>query len=226
MQNLTIKDNCDGLTLLYFKDHPREFKFFGDDPETKKDLIPVDTLARLREEYFIGDDQRFVDEFGRRLYFHNRCLLFPHGVWMSETAGIPTALMYKPGTHLNFRISGVTRFTSLTDNCSAICIGPDPQMEELSYFERKVTKVKKILELNPMHPRSILIFTENFSGWNKEFPAGTIIRNPGISTQIHFENPGYVVEFWDGDVSVDYYAEEYAKMYNNKMVNLITRHRH
>ena len=34
----------------------------------------------------------YLDKF----YLHNRCLLFTSGIWMSETVGIPHALMYKP----------------------------------------------------------------------------------------------------------------------------------
>ena len=57
---------------------------------------------------------------------------------MSETARYPQYLRFKPGANLSFRVSGLTRFTSLTDGGSALCVGVDPDANEMPCYKRFV----------------------------------------------------------------------------------------
>ena len=80
---------------------------------------------------------------------------------MSETARYPQYLRFKPGANLSFRVSGLTRFTSLTENGSALCVGIDPDAKEMPCLRRFVHVINKDTMLQPMYSNSYLIPTEN-----------------------------------------------------------------
>ena len=62
---------------------------------------------------------------------------------MSETARYPQYLRFRPGANLSFRVSGLTRFTSLTDNGSALCVGIDPDAGKCHVYKRFVHVIDK-----------------------------------------------------------------------------------
>ena len=102
----SIQDFGNKLTTLYYRNQKKGFKFIGDDPENKVIPIPMDAIEAMLTEYSLTGYE--IDKPARayieKFYLHNRCLLFTEGIWMSETAGVPHALVYKPGTYLNFKI--------------------------------------------------------------------------------------------------------------------------
>ena len=113
-----INDQLDHLTVLYHRGCKQGFKFFGDDPEEHKYYIKDEHIQLLKDTF--GDIGTLPIDYLRRFYAHSRCLVFTKGIWMSETAKYPQYLRFKPGANLSFRVSGLTRFTSLTENGSAL----------------------------------------------------------------------------------------------------------
>ena len=95
------------------------------------------------KEMWPADKDKFPVDYVLRFYMHSRCLVFPSGIWMSETARYPQYLRYRPGANLSFRVSGMTRFTALTDNASAICIGADPDADQIPLLRRLVHKMRR-----------------------------------------------------------------------------------
>ena len=88
-----VQDFGHEITVLYYNNAKKGFKFIGDDPESK--VIPVDEDVRERVYNKIGitgyDDDVPARAYLDKFYLHNRCLLFTSGMWMSETAGVPQA---------------------------------------------------------------------------------------------------------------------------------------
>ena len=134
----TINDSLDHLTVLYHRGCPQGFKFFGDDPEEHKEYIKDEHIDLLQSTF---GDIPFPVDFLRRFYAHSRCLVFTNGMWMSETAKYPQYLRYRPGANLSFRVSGLTRFTSLTKDGSALCVGIDPDAKKMPCLRRFVHAV-------------------------------------------------------------------------------------
>ena len=156
----TLSDSLGNLTVLYHKGCGKGFKFFGDDPEEYRHYIKQEHLDMVKG-MFEREYKDFPVDYVMRFYMHSRCLVFPNGVWMSETARYPQYLRYRPGADLSFRVSGVTRFTSLTEGGSAICIGADPEADQIPLLRRLVHKCKGSTMFMPLSPQSILVPTEN-----------------------------------------------------------------
>ena len=156
----TVNDHLDGLTVLYHKGCGKGFKFFGDDPEEYRHYIKQEHLDMVKDMWSDRANDFPVD-YVLRFYMHSRCLVFPNGVWMSETARYPQYLRYRPGANLSFRVSGMTRFTALTDNAAAICIGADPDADQIPLLRRLVHKCSGSTMFMPLSPQSILVPTEN-----------------------------------------------------------------
>ena len=149
-----INDQLDHLTVLYHRKCKQGFKFFGDDPEEHKYYIKDEHIQLLKDTF--GDIGTLPIDYLRRFYAHSRCLVFTKGMWMSETARYPQYLRFKPGANLSFRVSGLTRFRSLTDNGSALCVGIDPDAKEMPCLRRFVHVIDKNTMLQPMYSNSYL----------------------------------------------------------------------
>ena len=91
--------------------------------------IPEDIRKRVYNNCGVSglEDNMPAEAYLDKFYLHNRCLLFPSGIWMSETAGVPHALINKAGTYLNFKMAGMTRLTALTDNACLLYTSPSPR---------------------------------------------------------------------------------------------------
>ena len=155
----TVNDKLDHLTVLYHRGCKQGFKFFGDDPEEKKEYITDEHVGLLKEVH--TNYNEFPYEFITKFYAHSRCLVFPDGMWMSETARHPQYLRYKPGSYCNFRVSGLTRFTSLTENASALCVGINPNDGEIPCYRRIVHNIDVNTVFQPMYTDSYLIPTRD-----------------------------------------------------------------
>ena len=156
----TLNDQLDHLTVLYHRGCKKGFKFFGDDPEEHKYYIE-DEHIELAKSLWPDKNKEFPNDFLRRFYAHSRCLIFPTGVWMSETARYPQYLRFRPGANLSFRVSGLTRFTSLTDDGSALCVGVDPDADEMPCYKRFIHVINTSTIFEPTYADSYLIPTEN-----------------------------------------------------------------
>ena len=213
-----IQDSGHGVTILYYYNVEKGFKFIGDDPEGK--VIPISPEVResvYNKTGITGSDpnvpaRAYLDKF----YLHNRCLLFTSGVWMSETAGVPHILMYKPGTYLNYKMAGMTRLTALTDNASCICVGPDPDGESLGYYNREVLKVDD--DILYEHTKRILVATQDMWYDGDIIKAGKpyLVKRKGKLKLLH---SGYVVSFWLDDVNIEETITDYISMWiDNRIV--------
>ena len=219
-----IVDSGHGITILYYKNVTKGFKFIGDDPEGKITPIPEDVRERVYQKVGIdGNDpdvpaRAYLDKF----YLHNRCLLFPSGMWMSETAGVPHVLMYKEGAYCNFKMSGMTRLTALTDGASAICVGPDPAMPKLGYFNRRVSKIDQTTmwwdKIN-----HVLVATEEMWYDGDIVKAGQPYKVDRVG-KLKLLKTGYVVEFWLDKVNIEQSVTDYVNMWINKRILLKERH--
>ena len=188
-----INDQLDHLTVLYHRGCKQGFKFFGDDPEEHKYYIKDEHIQLLKDTF--GDIGTLPIDYLRRFYAHSRCLVFTKGMWMSETARYPQYLRFKPGANLSFRVSGLTRFRSLTDNGSALCVGIDPDAKEMPCLRRFVHVIDKNTMLQPMYSNSYLIPTENCTYNGKDIGEGTIFRSSDEPVTVTFQNKGYLIEY-------------------------------
>ena len=216
--DFAIQDSGHGITVLYYNNVRKGFKFIGDDPEGK--VIPISPEVResvYNKTGITGSDpnvpaRAYLDKF----YLHNRCLLFSSGIWMSETAGVPHMLMYKAGTYLNYKMAGMTRLTALTDNASAICIGPDPGSDALGYYNRKVTKVDSEILFD--RTDRVLVATQNMWYDGDIINAGKpyLVKRKGKLKLLY---SGYVVEFWLDNVNIEETITDYISMWiDNKII--------
>tara|TARA_B100001996_G_scaffold64386_1_gene46407 strand:- start:194 stop:892 length:699 start_codon:yes stop_codon:yes gene_type:complete len=220
-----IQDFGHEITVLYYNNAKKGFKFIGDDPEGK--VIPVREEVRDRVYNKLGitgydknvPAKAWLDKF----YLHNRCLLFTSGVWMSETAGIPHALMYKPGAYCNFKMAGMTRLTALTDDASAICVGPDPHGDIIGYYRRMVHDVQLQMDFVPHSELTVVVPTQNmwYNGTTVNAGAPFRITNPG---KLKLLKPGYVIEFWLDGVDIEQSITDYVQMWVDQKIILKERH--
>ena len=54
----------------------------------------MDAIEHASEYNLTGNENDSCSLNIEKFYLHNRCLLFTEGIWMSETAGVPHALVY------------------------------------------------------------------------------------------------------------------------------------
>ena len=221
LRDQCIADSGHGVTVLYYYNVDKGFKFIGDDPEGQVIPIPKDIRDRVYNKCGItGHEEEtparaYLDKF----YLHNRCLLFPSGVWMSETAGIPHCLINKAGTYLNFKMAGMTRLTALTDNASAICIGPDPD-KDIGYYNRTVHKVDTDILFD--RTDRLLVATEEMWYDGDIVKAGQpyYVQRTG---KLKLLKSGYVVEFWLDDINIEQSLTDYVNMWINHKILLKQR---
>ena len=213
-----IQDFGHEITVLYYNNVHKGYKFIGDDPENRIIKVPSDVLERVynKLEMTGHEDHMPARAYLDKFYLHNRCLLFTSGVWMSETAGVPHILMYKPGTYLNYKMAGMTRLTALTDNASCICVGPDPDGESLGYYNREVLKVDD--DILYEHTKRILVATQDMWYDGDIIKAGKpyLVKRKGKLKLLH---SGYVVSFWLDDVNIEDTITDYISMWiDNRIV--------
>jgi hypothetical protein len=217
----TVNDQLDHLTVLYHRGCKQGFKFFGDDPEEHKYYIKEEHIQLLRDT-FGGLDTLPVD-YLRRFYAHSRCLVFTSGVWMSETAKYPQYLRFRPGANLSFRISGLTRFTSLTDGGGALCVGIDPDAKEMPCLRRFVHVIDKNTMMQPMYSNSYLIPTENCVYGKKEYREGSIFRSNDEPVTVTFQNKGYLIEYTEEPFTMEEAVLNYAGQWITKHIEVFDR---
>ena len=221
LSDKVIQDFGHEVTVLYYNNVHKGYKFIGDDPESKIIKVPSDVLERVYNKLeMTGHEEHmparaYLDKF----YLHNRCLLFTSGMWMSETAGVPHILLYKPGAYCNFKMSGMTRLTALTDNASAICIGPDPD-KDIGYYNRKVHKIDTDIIFD--RTDRLLVATEEMWYYGDIVKAGQPyhVQRTG---KLKLLKSGYVVEFWLDDINIEESVTDYVNMWINKQIQIRER---
>ena len=177
----------------------------------------------MMKEMFAREYKEFPVDYMLRFYMHSRCLVFPDGIWMSETAKYPQYLRYRPGTNLSFRVSGITRFTSLTENSSAICIGADPEADQIPLLRRLVHKCSGSTMFMPLSTSSILVPTENCTYGDLKIDMG----HPVIAThefdELVFEQPGYLIEFMKEPMTLEEELVNYCHQWLSKDIEVFER---
>ncbi len=217
----TINDQLDHLTVLYHRGCPQGFKFFGDDPEEHKEFIKDEHIDLLKSTF--GSIDTFPIDFLRRFYAHSRCLVFTSGVWMSETAKYPQYLRYRPGANLSFRVSGMTRFTSLTDGGGALCVGIDPDAGKMPCLRRFVHVISKTTMFQPMYHSSYLIPTENCVYGRAEHREGSIFRSSDDPLTVTFQNKGYLIEYTEEPFTMEEAVLNYGGQWITKHIEVFDR---
>ena len=216
-----INDQLDHLTVLYHRGCKQGFKFFGDDPEEHKYYIKDEHIQLLKDTF--GDIGTLPIDYLRRFYAHSRCLVFTKGMWMSETARYPQYLRFKPGANLSFRVSGLTRFTSLTEDSSALCVGIDPDAKEMPCLRRFVHVIDKNTMLQPMYSNSYLIPTENCTYNGKDVGEGTIFRSSDEPVTVTFQNKGYLIEYTEEPFTMEESVLNYAGQWLTRHIEVFDR---
>jgi hypothetical protein len=216
-----INDQLDHLTVLYHRKCKQGFKFFGDDPEEHKYYIKDEHIQLLKDTF--GDIGTLPIDYLRRFYAHSRCLVFTKGMWMSETARYPQYLRFKPGANLSFRVSGLTRFTSLTEDSSALCVGIDPDAKEMPCLRRFVHVIDKNTMLQPMYSNSYLIPTENCTYNGKDIGEGTIFRSSDEPVTVTFQNKGYLIEYTEEPFTMEESVLNYAGQWLTRHIEVFDR---
>ena len=217
----TVNDQLDHLTVLYHRGCPQGFKFFGDDPEEHKHYIKDEHIQLLHDTF--GDSETFPIDYLRRFYAHSRCLVFTNGMWMSETAKYPQYLRYRPGANLSFRVSGLTRFTSLTKNSSALCVGIDPDAKKMPCLRRFVHVIDVNTVFQPQYTNSYLIPTENCVYGGKEVKEGSIIKSHHDPHTAILEKKGYIIEYAEEHFTMEEAVLNYAGQWITKHIEVFDR---
>ena len=217
----TVNDQLDHLTVLYHRGCKQGFKFFGDDPEEHKYYIKEEHIQLLKDTF--GDLGTLPVDYLRRFYAHSRCLVFTSGMWMSETARYPQYLRFRPGANLSFRISGLTRFTSLTEGGGALCVGIDPDAKEMPCLRRFVHVIDKNTMLQPMYSNSYLIPTENCVYGKKEYREGSIFKSNDEPVTVTFQNKGYLIEYTEEPFTMEEAVLNYAGQWITKHIEVFDR---
>ena len=216
-----INDQLDHLTVLYHRKCKQGFKFFGDDPEEHKYYIKDEHIQLLKDTF--GDIGTLPIDYLRRFYAHSRCLVFTKGMWMSETARYPQYLRFRPGANLSFRVSGLTRFTSLTEGGGALCVGIDPDAKEMPCLRRFVHVIDKDTMLQPMYSNSYLIPTENCTYNGKDIGEGSIFRSSDEPVTVTFQNKGYLIEYTEEPFTMEESVLNYAGQWLTRHIEVFDR---
>ena len=218
----TLNDQLDHLTVLYHRGCKKGFKFFGDDPEEHKYYIQ-DEHIELAKSLWPDKNKEFPNDFLRRFYAHSRCLIFPTGVWMSETARYPQYLRFRPGANLSFRVSGLTRFTSLTDDGSALCVGVDPDADEMPCYKSFIHVINTSTVFEPTYTDSYLIPTENCVYGEEAIREGKIIKANQDPLRLVFQKKGYMIEYTKEPFTMEEAVLNYAGQWVTKHIEVFDR---
>ena len=218
----TLNDQLDHLTVLYHRGCKQGFKFFGDDPEEHKYYIK-DEHIELAKSLWPDKNKEFPNDYLRRFYAHSRCLIFPTGMWMSETARYPQYLRFRQGGNLSFRVSGLTRFTSLTDNGSALCVGIDPDANEMPCYKRFIHVINTSTVFEPTYADSYLIPTENCVYGKDTVSEGRIIKANQDPLRLVFQKKGYMIEYTKEPFTMEEAVLNYAGQWVTKHIEVFDR---
>ena len=218
----TINDQLDHLTVLYHRGCKQGFKFFGDDPEEHKYYIK-DEHIELAKSLWPDKNKEFPNDYLRRFYAHSRCLIFPTGMWMSETARYPQYLRFRPGANLSFRVTGLNRFTSLTDNGSALCVGIDPDANEMPCYKRFIHVINTSTVFEPTYADSYLIPTENCVYGKDTVSEGRIIKANQDPLRLVFQKKGYMIEYTKEPFTMEEAVLNYAGQWVTKHIEVFDR---
>ena len=218
----TINDQLDHLTVLYHRGCKQGFKFFGDDPEEHKYYIK-DEHIELAKSLWPDKNKEFPNDYLRRFYAHSRCLIFPTGMWMSEPARYPQYLRFRPGANLSFRVSGLTRFTSLTDDGSALCGGVDPDANEMPCYKRFIHVINTSTVFEPTYADSYLIPTENCVYGKDTVSEGRIIKANQDPLRLVFQKKGYMIEYTKEPFTMEEAVLNYAGQWVTKHIEVFDR---
>ena len=218
----TLNDQLDHLTVLYHRGCKKGFKFFGDDPEEQKYYIQ-DEHIEIAKSLWPDKNKDFPNDFLRRFYAHSRCLIFPTGVWMSETARYPQYLRFRPGANLSFRVSGLTRFTSLTDDGSALCVGVDPDADEMPCYKRFIHVINTSTIFEPTYTDSYLIPTENCVYGEEAIREGKIIKANQDPLRLVFQKKGYMIEYTKEPFTMEEAVLNYAGQWVTNHIEVFDR---
>ena len=139
-------------------------------------------------------------------------------MWMSETAAYPQYLRYKPGSYCNFRISGLTRFTALTDGASAICVGIDPDAGKLPCYRRIVHSGEKQVAVGS---DTYLIPTKDCTYDGKLVKEGSIVKSKG--GVVIFQDKGLLIEYTQEPFAMGESVVDYAEQWKRKKVEVFER---
>ena len=216
----TLNDQLDHLTVLYHRGCKKGFKFFGDDPEEHKYYIKDEHIDLLKEAF---NSDKFPINFLKRFYAHSRCLVFTSGVWMSETAKYPQYLRYRPGANLSFRVSGLTRFTSLTEGGGALCVGIDPDAKKMPCLRRFVHVIDTNTVFQPQYANSYIIPTENCVYGGKEIREGSIARSHYDPHSVILEKKGYIIEYTEEPFTMEEAVLNYCGQWITKHIEVFNR---
>ena len=218
----TLNDQLDHLTVLYYRGCKQGFKFFGDDPEEHKYYIKDEHISILKDTW--SDQQStFPIDYLKRFYAHSRCLVFTNGMWMSETAKYPQYLRYRPGANLSFRVSGLTRFTSLTEGGGALCVGIDPDAREMPCYRRFVHVIDTNTMFQPTYADSYLIPTENCVYGKQTVREGKIIKASHDPLTVVFEKKGYLIEYTKEPFTMEEAVLNYGGQWITKHIEVFDR---
>jgi len=149
--------------------------------------------------------------------------VFTNGMWMSETAKYPQYLRYRPGANLSFRVSGLTRFTSLTKDSSALCVGIDPDAKKMPCLRRFVHVIDVNTVFQPQYPHSYLIPTENCVYGGKEVKEGSIIKSHHDPHTAILEKKGYIIEYAEEPFTMEEAVLNYAGQWFTKHIEVFDR---
>jgi len=150
-------------------------------------------------------------------------LIFPTGVWMSETARYPQYLRFRPGANLSFRVSGLTRFTSLTDDGSALCVGVDPDADEMPCYKRFIHVINTSTVFEPTYADSYLIPTENCVYGKDTVSEGRIIKANQDPLRLVFQKKGYMIEYTKEPFTMEEAVLNYAGQWVTKHIEVFDR---
>ena len=144
-------------------------------------------------------------------------------MWMSETAKYPQYLRYRPGANLSFRVSGLTRFTSLTDNSGALCVGIDPDAREMPCYRRFVHVIDTNTMFQPTYADSYLIPTENCIYGKQTVREGKIIKASYDPLTVIFEKKGYLIEYTKEPFTMEEAVLNYGGQWITKHIEVFDR---
>ena len=114
----------------------------------------------------------------------------------------------------------MTRLTALTDNASAICIGPDPD-KDIPYHSRRVHKIDQDIIFD--RTDRLLVATQEMWYDGDIVKAGQpyYVQRTG---KLKLLKSGYVVEFWLDDINIEESVTDYVNMWINKHIQIRERH--
>ena len=196
--------------------------FFFLDPEEHKEYIKDEHLE-LAKTTWADQEAEFPIDFLKRFYAHSRCLVFTSCIWMSETAKYPQYLRYRPGANLSFRVSGLTRFTSLTEGGGALCVGIDPDAKKMPCLRRFVHVIDTNTVFQPQYANSYIIPTENCVYGGKEIREGSIARSHYDPHSVILEKKGYIIEYTEEPFTMEEAVLNYCGQWITKHIEVFNR---